>query len=92
MSSPLFRFIVGLDQAFNPLVYGGSEDVTISSQSAYNELMLGKNRRARQIIDWVFRNFFHQHMHCYYSLLDEADEFHGETAVILAKLLELGVK
>lgn len=73
--SRLFRFIVGIDQAFNPLVYGGSEDVTISAQSAYNELILHKDMRKRKAIDWLFRTVFKQEFHCYKSLLDEIDEF-----------------
>lgn len=70
-----FRFIVGLDQALNPLVYGGSEDVTLSAQSAYNELILHKDSRKRKFIDWIFLNIFGDDNHCYESLLNEIDEF-----------------
>ena len=90
IKSRIFRFIVGLDQSFNPLVFNGSEDVTISSQTAYNELILGKNRRMRATIDFVFKHVFGQHHHCYRSLLWEIDEFPNQD-IILAALLAKGV-
>lgn len=87
----LFRFIVGLDQAFNPIIYGGSEDVTVSAQTAYNELILQKNRRTRKALDWVFGNVFGDKQHCYRSLRNEVDEFPEQRELILLKLSEVGV-
>lgn len=86
------RMIVGLDQAMNPIVFGGSENVTISSQSAYRELVLKKSRFPRRAIDWIFRTFFGQTHHCYKSLLIEANEFPLETGNILLLLAEQGVE
>lgn len=88
--SRIFRFIVGLDQAFNPLVYGGSEDVTISSQTAYNELLLHKDHKKRVMIDWIFRKFFGEPQHCYYSLFSEMHCFEN-AALIQAVLADLGI-
>lgn len=88
--SALFRFIVGLDQAFNPLVYGGSEDVTISAQTAYNEIMYGRNLRARKFLDWVFAKLGEEN-HCMGSLLAELDEFPLERDVLKAALAERGI-
>ena len=90
-SSSFFRFIVGLDQALNPLVYGGSEDVTISAQTAYCELVLGKKKTIRKIIDWIFRRFG-ENDHCYWSLYVEIDEFPKDIQIsILKSLAEKGV-
>lgn len=86
-----FRFIVGIDQAFNPIVYGGSEDVTISAQSGYNELLLNKNRWKRKAIDWLFLTFFNDEQHCYRSLLAEIDEFPKEADLIRKILAEKGL-
>lgn len=88
-NSRWFRFIVGLDQAFNPLVYGGSEDITISAQTAYRELMLGKSRRTRRVIDWIFARLG-DHNHCYANLLGEIDEFEDRDA-IRAALAKKGI-
>ncbi len=86
-SSPFFRFIVGLDQALNPIVYGGSEDVTISAQTAYCELVLGKKKRIRKIIDWVFKKFG-EDKHCYWSLYVEIDEFPKDIQLSILRILE----
>lgn len=88
--SRLFRLIVGLDQAFNPLVYGGSEDVTISAQTAYNEIMFGRNIRTRKVLDWIFAKLG-EHDHCMRSLLWEIDEFPLAREVLLAALAERGI-
>jgi hypothetical protein len=85
------RMIVGLDQALNPIVYGGSENVTISSQSAYRELVQKKSAFPRRAIDWVFRTFFGQKHHCYKSLLVEVHEFFGEEPLIYSLLAEQGI-
>ncbi len=87
----MFRFIVGLDQAMNPLVYGGSEDVTLSAQTAYHELLYGKNKFTRKFIDWIFRTFFGEHQHCYNSLLLELDEFPKEAHVLSSLLRDKGL-
>ena len=87
--SRIFRFIVGLDQALNPLVYGGSEDVTLSAQSAYNELVLHKDHRKRKFIDWLFRKMG-QVDHCYHSLISEIDEFQ-DADLIRVILAEKGI-
>lgn len=87
----LFRFIVGLDQALNPIIYNGSEDVTLSAQTAYNEIMLGRNLKTRKVLDWVFRTFFNDHQHCYRSLLAEIDEFSDDRDVLLTELGKLNV-
>lgn len=89
--NPLVRFIVGLDQALNPLVFGGSEDVTMSAQAAYRELVLRKGGKWRKLIDWIFRRFG-QNDHCYRSLLVEIDEFPTESELILKLLAEHGVE
>jgi hypothetical protein len=89
-TSHLFRFLVGIDQAFNPLIYGGSENVTISSQSAYNELILHKSHRKRVAIDWLFAKLFDQPDHCYHSLLTELNEF-DNADLIRSMLAEKGL-
>lgn len=91
ISERLFRVIVGLDQALNPIFYGGSEDVTLSAQTAYNELILQKNRKTRIVIDWVFGTLFGGKQHCYRSLRGEVDEFPEHREIILTKLSEVGV-
>jgi hypothetical protein len=90
LTSRLYRFIVGLDQACNPLIYGGSEDVTLSAQSAYNELILGKSKFWRKAIDKIFLVLCGEKNHCYESLLAELDEF-PDAHIIEAILGEYGV-
>lgn len=89
--SALFRFIVGIDQAFNPLVYGGSEDVTISAQTAYNEILFERNIRRRKTIDWLFLKLFGEVEHCMMSLVAEIDEFPMEREALLAGLRKRGI-
>lgn len=88
----LFRFIVGLDQALNPIIYGGSEDVTLSAQTAYRELVLHKSGRVRKIIDWVFSKLFDHPQHCYHSLYVELEEFPEERELLEKMLADHGVE
>ena len=85
MMTRLYRFIVGLDQAFNPLVFGGSEDVTLSAQAGYNEVMFNRSKILRRLIDGLFR-LFGQKNHCFENLLWEIEEFPVERAEIEARL------
>lgn len=87
----LYRFIVGIDQALNPIIYGGSEDVTLSAQTAYRELILHKSGWLRKAIDWVFNKLGHS-QHCYRSLYVELDEFPGERELLKKLLADLGVE
>lgn len=91
LGTKLARFVIGLDQALNPLIFGGSEDVTLSAQSAYRELVLNKSGKWRKLIDWIFRRFGQEH-HCYKSLRVEIDEFAGDRELILKLLAEHGVE
>lgn len=89
---PIFRFIVGLDQALNPIIFRGSEDVTLSAQCAYRELVHHKGNRFRRFIDWLFLTAFDQDQHCFRSLYGEIDEFPHERELILGILAEHGVE
>lgn len=86
----LFRFMVGLDQALDPVVFGGSENVTISAELAYRELMLNKGNKLRRLVDWASYLYNHRRMHCYRSLLRESYEF-PDSEPIRAKLKSIGV-
>lgn len=86
----LFRAIVDFDRSLNPIIYGGSRGVTLSSQTAYNELILQKNHRARRIIDWIFGNIFGDKKHCYRCLRGEAHEF-PDRELILKILADIGI-
>lgn len=90
MWRPLFRFLIGLDQALNPLILGGSEDVTLSAQLAYFELMHGSHVRARKFLDFITRPF--HDLHCYRSLAGEIDEFPNEREQLIEMLRERGVE
>jgi hypothetical protein len=88
--SRFFRFLVGLDQALNPLIYGGSEDVTLSAQAAYREITMGKSIRTRKTLDWLFAKLG-DHQHCYWSLFVELHNFPCERFLLKKKLAELGI-
>jgi hypothetical protein len=85
-----YRFLVGIDQALNPMIFGGSENVTLSSQCAYNELCKGKHIRTRKVIDFIFLKLFSEKNHCYESLIDEVGEFYNSEEVLFL-LAEKGV-
>lgn len=90
MFNSIFRFLVGLDQAFNPIILGGSEDVTLSAQIGHDYLLLGKYGIARIVLDFIFLPFETQH--CYRSLLVEIDEFPENNELILGLLKEKGIE
>lgn len=89
--SKTWRFLVGQDQSLNPIIFNGSEDVTLSSQLAYRELIHGKSRFWRKLVDYIFLKLTKEVDHCYNSLVDEADEFGDEEAKIREELKKLGI-
>lgn len=72
--SRLLKFLLGIDNAFNGLIFDGSEDHTISGHVGY--MSLTTNKKRWRILEKIINTiFWFDPNHCYNSI--EFDEIDG---------------